>query len=73
MRRGEDLQKRNDPRDPGEWMSERIHLDAGGQNGQEPELGLILVLLLTFTSYSASMSLSFPIYKMELIVSGKVR
>ena len=73
VRRGEDLQKRNDPRDPGEWMSERIHLDAGGQNGQEPELGLILVLLLTFTSYSASLSLSFPICKMELIVSGKVR
>lgn len=37
MRRGEDLQKRSDPRDPEEWMSEGIHLDAGGQNGQEPD------------------------------------
>ena len=37
MRRDEDLQKRNDPGDPGEWMSEGIHLDAGGQNGQEPD------------------------------------
>ena len=37
----------------------------------QTELGLILVVLLTFTSYSASLSLSFLICKMELIVTRK--
>lgn len=36
VRRGVDLQKRSDPRDPEEWMSEGIHLDAEAEY-QEPD------------------------------------